>query len=220
MEINLLRKNEQTAAAWAGGTTTQLAIWPPGSDYRERDFVWRLSTARVELEESVFTPLPGYHRLLMILEGSVRLTHQTPDGRREIALDAFGQDSFEGGWKTASRGRCADFNLMMAAGCEGSLEAMKNSGGGTFTLNGGRMENGALVTQAFYCLRPGIFVEAGAWDNAGEKKFETTLGEGDFLMFSASGAGEKFRAVFSGPGGLSEGDSGVWGIRAEIKYLC
>ena len=83
MRIRLIRKGEQKEGVWAGGTTTQLAIGPEGADYAARRFDWRISTARVERDESDFTPLPGFRRILMILEGSVHLTH---DGVREIDL--------------------------------------------------------------------------------------------------------------------------------------
>ena len=43
---------------WSGGKTTQLAIAPDGASYAERAFLWRISSATVELEASDFTPLP------------------------------------------------------------------------------------------------------------------------------------------------------------------
>ena len=35
---------------WSGGKTTQLAIAPDGASYAERAFLWRISSATVELE--------------------------------------------------------------------------------------------------------------------------------------------------------------------------
>ena len=209
IEITFVRKEEQTVGTWAGGTTTQLAIWPPESDYQKRDFMWRLSTAQVGLEESVFTSLPGYHRLLMILEGSVRLVHETPAGRRETALNAFEQDAFEGGWKTSSRGRCVDYNLMMAAGCTGVVEALKSSMG-TFDffapLAEDCIEDGTCLTEAFYCLCSGVRARA----EVEMEIFEATLERGDFLMFSTRE--KNFRVAFS-----NLGEKGVWGVRAGIS---
>ena len=98
MRIRLIRKGEQKEGVWAGGTTTQLAIGPEGADYAARRFDWRISTARVERDESDFTPLPGIRRILMVLEGSVYLTH---DGVREIDLAPFEQDVFEGAQRCA-----------------------------------------------------------------------------------------------------------------------
>ena len=90
-DIRIIRKKEHHTDVWAGGTTTQLAIWPPDADYKLRNFKWRMSSARVDSEESTFTVLPGIHRLIMILEGHVRLIHE---GHHEITLDAFEQDIF------------------------------------------------------------------------------------------------------------------------------
>lgn len=122
MEI-IIKKDDLAAVEWSGGTTTQLAIFPPQASYADRDFMWRVSTASVDAERSDFTPLPGVSRILMVLEGALQLTH---NGSREVALHRFGQDSFPGDWKTESAGRVRDFNLMMKEGCRaGSIEALE-----------------------------------------------------------------------------------------------
>ena len=58
MEINLLhnRQEQFVVSQWTGGKTTQLAISPKEAVYADREFLWRLSSATVELEESDFTP--------------------------------------------------------------------------------------------------------------------------------------------------------------------
>ena len=53
-----LTKDDYVVSQWSGGTTTQLAIAPSGAQYGDRAFLWRLSSATVDLEESDFTPLP------------------------------------------------------------------------------------------------------------------------------------------------------------------
>ncbi len=118
----IVRKEELVHTSWSGGTTTQLAIYPQDASYADRDFIWRVSTASVEAERSEFTPLPGVSRILMILEGSMRLIH---DGSREVDLGRFGQDSFSGGSNTVSIGRARDFNLMTKEGCTGTIEALE-----------------------------------------------------------------------------------------------
>ena len=62
----IIRKGELPVSRWSGGTTTQLAIWPEGAVYAERNFVWRVSSARVETQESEFTSLPGVARTIPI----------------------------------------------------------------------------------------------------------------------------------------------------------
>lgn len=110
--------------AWSGGTTTQLWIWPEDAEYAKRNFTWRVSTARVECEESDFTHLPGVERCLMILDGSVTLSHE---GHYEKELRRYDQDNFSGDWHTKSRGRARDFNLMTTSG-EGRVQVVEIDG--------------------------------------------------------------------------------------------
>ena len=117
----IIRKGELPVSRWSGGTTTQLAIWPEGAVYAERNFVWRVSSARVETQESEFTSLPGVARCLMVLDGTLHLEHE---GRYETELVQFAQDNFSGSWTTRSRGRVTDFNLMTTAG-EGRVQLLE-----------------------------------------------------------------------------------------------
>ena len=112
--------------AWSGGVTTQLHIAPEGARYADRDFLWRISSATVELEESDFTPLPDYERFLAILEGELVLTH---NGGAPIRLRPLEVHRFSGADGTHSRGRCRDFNLMLRRGAaQGLMEALRLSG--------------------------------------------------------------------------------------------
>jgi uncharacterized protein len=121
-DIKVVRKDELEHKRWSGGITTQLAIWPEGADYGARKFDWRISSAVVEDEESVFTPLPGIHRHLMLLEGGIELTHEGIGSRVMIPLAD--TEEFEGEWKTKSSGRCVDFNLMTVKGYGGKMESV------------------------------------------------------------------------------------------------
>lgn len=180
MKAAVNKKNDQQTNRWSGGTTTQLAIFPPDADYGLRNFEWRLSTAHVENEESCFTSLPGVHRHLMILEGHIQLIHE---GHREVALNPFEVDEFEGSWNTKSIGQCVDFNLMTrnAAGRLGVL---------TFPLqcNPLPLYSEALThsaTQAwenFYCLIPSLNVRI----YKGSNNLLISLNRGDLLTLHAS----------------------------------
>lgn len=77
--------------------------------FSERNFELRISTAKVEVEQSSFTTLPGIQRKLMILEGEITITHE---GHYSKNLQAFDVDHFSGDWKTTSMGTCTDFNVM------------------------------------------------------------------------------------------------------------
>lgn len=197
MRIRLIRKEDQPKGTWAGGTTTQLAIGPEGADYASRRFEWRISSARVDLDASDFTPLPGFRRILMILEGNVHLTHE---GVREIHLAPFEQDVFEGAWRTRSRGRCVDFNLMTAEGWTGSVAALCSPDGKT------RIDTPLLgAAEAFYCLQDdtAAAIGGGSWSD--------TLKRGDFLLIESPDPG----AVLS-VGGRSEKPVGV---HARVEVL-
>lgn len=121
MEIKTLRAGEYPVSTWAGGTTTQLYIYPEQADYKRRDFIFRLSSATVDCEESAFTPLPGVDRIIMVLRGALRIRY---GGHGEAALRPYEQDAFSGDWDTVSYGRATDFNLMLREGAKGSLEVI------------------------------------------------------------------------------------------------
>ena len=59
MSWNIFTPQDFQTSHWAGGVTTQLAIGPQGTHYADRDFLWRISSAQVELDHSVFTHLAG-----------------------------------------------------------------------------------------------------------------------------------------------------------------
>lgn len=120
--IKFVKKNEQTTNLWSGGKTTQLAIYPEDADYSKRNFQWRISTADVEVEESLFTHLPGIQRVIMIIDGEMYLEHE---GKHSVVLKPFEQDRFEGGWTTRSKGIVKDFNLMLSYGCDGGLTCIQ-----------------------------------------------------------------------------------------------
>ena len=132
MRIKHLTPSDYRVSRWSGGTTTQLCIAPEGADYTHRDFLWRVSSATVELESSDFTMLPDYHRWITTLEGSITLTHE---GGAPISLSPFDVHSFDGGVHTQSLGRCTDFNLMLRKGmCNGSVRPLHFAGSGTMEV--------------------------------------------------------------------------------------
>jgi uncharacterized protein len=118
--VELVRCDHQQTTAWSGGTTTEIAICPRDADYSRHDFRWRISSARVDAAESVFTPLPGVWRLIMVLEGSLTLDHEH---HHTVRLYPFQQDAFSGEWATKSTGQARDFNVMLSEGCTGQLQA-------------------------------------------------------------------------------------------------
>lgn len=124
--LEKLTRDGMQVSAWSGGTTTQLCIFPREAKYADRQFLWRISSATVDLPESDFTPLPDYERLISTLRGGITLTH---DQGAPIALAPYEVHRFLGGAATHCAGTCTDFNLMLRRGkAEGSMQAVRLSG--------------------------------------------------------------------------------------------
>lgn len=151
--IGIVKKSQYRTSQWSGGTTTELLIYPSGSSYSERSFKWRLSSAKVEASESVFTSLPGITRHIMVTEGQIILEHEN---HYKKVLDTFQQDCFMGDWETVSRGKATDFNLMLAQGFSGSLEVCFLKAGEQVDINLGKEKK---VTNVFYALNGDLLVE-------------------------------------------------------------
>jgi environmental stress-induced protein Ves len=147
--IEIIKKGEQKTMKWSGGTTTQIAIFPPTAEYSNRNFIWRLSSARIDLDESTFTALPGISRILMVLDGEIRLVHE---GHHRIPVKPFEQDRFCGDWPTKSFGKASDFNLMMAPGCDGALTALPLGAKESIAAAEPAGMDRLPRTSAFYCV--------------------------------------------------------------------
>ena len=176
-QIKLVKEQEQNHAKWSGGITTQLAIYPPTAVYQERNFAWRISTATVEDEKSTFTSLPGFKRIIMPLQGeSLKLDHKE---HHKAVLAPLETDTFEGAWTTESEGKVQDFNLMLAAGCDGTMNGYEIMDKKIFAPQVSALKStGAHLTAAFYLLTGKLTVEQGS--------HYRTLEKGDFVTFTGS----------------------------------
>lgn len=121
MKYKVYKESDYKSNRWTGGQTTELAIYPMDRAYLERNFIWRLSSATIEKEESDFSRLSDYNRVLMVLDGEVVLSHE---GQRVARLKTLEQDRFDGGFQTRSFGKITDFNLMVRKGNEGYLDVI------------------------------------------------------------------------------------------------
>jgi len=177
-KIETIRKKDHHTSKWSGGTTTQLLIYPKDSEYSERNFRWRLSSAKVEVEESVFTFLPGISRIIMIIDGELNLHHE---GHHNALLKKFDQDNFNGEWETKSYGKVTDFNLMMSQCCGGKLETILLKSGDLQDILLHRLDskNYSQITDAFYCVNGEVDIST----NTDEK---LNLSAGDVLVITRS----------------------------------
>jgi environmental stress-induced protein Ves len=174
--IEIIRKQQCETSEWSGGTKTELYIYPKGSIYSKRNFNWRISSARVELEQSTFTPLQGVSRIIMIIEGELRLYHE---GHHKAELKAYEQDSFNGEWTTTSFGKVTDFNLMLAKGYKGRLQCISLNEDEFKDIivhnNGKDVEKLSRITEAFYIVKGNVEIVS-------EAKVKLKLNQGDLAL--------------------------------------
>jgi uncharacterized protein len=133
MSIQKFTAAERTTINWASGTSTQIFVHPHDGSFAERRFLFRISTATVEAEESTFTFFEGITRHLMILKGELELVHED---RYTKHLKPYDQDTFSGEWSTRSKGKVTDFNLMLKDGATGSLKHERIAAGSSATYTG------------------------------------------------------------------------------------
>ena len=122
--VTLLRANDFQVSDWSGGKTKQLYLSPPTGHYGKRDFDYRLSTATVELAESQFSDLSGFHRILMSLDHTLHLHNASR--QEETVLAPFTPYVFEGSDSITSRGTCTDFNLIYSDHYQGQMIAISD----------------------------------------------------------------------------------------------
>ncbi len=192
MNYYLCKEEDFQASKWSGGTTTQLAIYPKKSSYLDRNFVWRLSSATVDTEESDFTRLPDYDRVLMVLKGQTVLSYE---GERVVRLGELAQDRFDGAWKTKSFGKITDFNLMVRKGNEGHLDLIypKQEKEVLASEYEGELP---LATHALYC-KEGYFVAEAGGNTQMVRQGELFVMEfepGETARYSIMGEGTVIRA--------------------------
>ena len=114
----IIKNDDYTPTYWSGGIATELTTYPLDSSFSNRDFLWRLGFAKIDIDTSTFSILPGVKRYLMVTDGSMILSHKD---RYSKELKPFSQDFFMGDWNTTTEGRCSVFNLMTREDYDGSL---------------------------------------------------------------------------------------------------
>ena len=122
--ITLLKSNDFQVSDWSGGKTKQLYLSPPTGHYGKREFDYRLSTATVELAESQFSDLSGFHRILMSLDHTLHL--HNANQQEETVLAPFTPYFFEGSDSITSRGTCTDSNLIYSDHYQGQMLAISD----------------------------------------------------------------------------------------------
>ena len=124
MKIEYYTRDNFHTSTWKGGKTTEILILPEGANYKERNFIARLSSATIETSSSEFTMLNGIKRFItpithpFLLESNIKKT---------FLLKAFEVYEFSGDEKTCSYGMSQDFNLMIdSKKADAWMKAIKN----------------------------------------------------------------------------------------------
>lgn len=146
MDKKIYGKENYVISKWSGGTTCEIAIYPESAVYLDRDFIWRLSSAGSDLEESSFTKLPDFDRILMLLDGDVVLAH----GEERVSkLGKFDQDTFDGAFKTKCFGKLKkDYNLIYRKGSTARMELIELTDAAEHL----KLREGLRVSCGIYCV--------------------------------------------------------------------
>jgi uncharacterized protein len=110
--VKILRTSDRTRTPWknGGGTTTEVAVYPPGAGFD--DFGWRVSIADVR-QGGPFSLFPGIDRCLAVLEGEMSLT--IADGAPVVVSPGTPPALFSGDDRTdaiLTGGAVVDLNVM------------------------------------------------------------------------------------------------------------
>jgi environmental stress-induced protein Ves len=121
MKEKIIKKKDFVTTTWAGGETTQLAIYPEDAIFSEKDFLWRVSSATFTSTQSKFSDFSGYQRYILPLEGKLSVFHKRLYNRE---LDKYEVEYFDGSWSTFSENTldCRDYNFIIR---NGSLAKMQ-----------------------------------------------------------------------------------------------
>lgn len=147
-QIKIIKKENLSTSKWSGGTTTQLYIYPENELYENRNFKFRISSAKVNTEESTFTKLPKIKRKILILDGKLKLVHEN---HHSTILEKFDQDTFYGHWNTKSFGKVTDFNLMLNENTDGIIEYINLENEKTIPYE--KSKSYENLTEVFYIVK-------------------------------------------------------------------
>jgi environmental stress-induced protein Ves len=119
MNIRILDPETRKTTVWSGGKTTELYLYPANGSYAERRFLFRISSATVDLPESRFTRLEGVTRYLTPLSEGFYLKrngHWTFLPKGDVLC-------FSGEEDILCRGSGRDLNLMLK-GARGEMRLL------------------------------------------------------------------------------------------------
>lgn len=130
LKISQLHKDTITPTNWSGGKTYEYFIYPKDSQYNQRNFLVRISSATIEDTPSVFTKFDYYQRYLVMLTNDLKVNINQQD-KLYPKGELF---KFQSSDEVLSYSQGDDFNLMLSQSVSshyievnrGSIEMMYN----------------------------------------------------------------------------------------------
>ncbi|MCI2062927.1 MAG: HutD family protein [Eubacteriaceae bacterium] len=179
--IKIIKESQIKHMKWSGGTQSEVYIYPENSTFEERNFIFNLCTATVDLEKSNFTFFPNYNRIIMTLDNPLTLKHN--DGE-EIHLAQYQPHTFYGEDKTVSYGKVNDYNFVMARDkCEGDLQVISLARGCTIFPKVGNFSCSKVMEL--------IYVKTGAVE-INDNGITDTAHQGELIVFDTPQDQRKF----------------------------
>jgi uncharacterized protein len=133
VDITKIAASSYKRAAWKNGLgyTDEIAIHPEGASLREGNFLWRVSSARIE-KASPFSEFPHHDRVLVVIEGGgVRLAHTFEPGEEPERVELPRLEVYEFPGEVPSRcelieGAVTDLSVFVRKGeAEASVEVWR-----------------------------------------------------------------------------------------------
>lgn len=126
MKDRLIEEKDFSVSAWSGGKTKELFILPEGSNFKDRNFKFRISSATFTGTESEFSDFSNYQRYILPLRGELSVDHKNLYKRN---LKTYEVEYFSGSWNTFSTNSsdCVDFNFIVRDGSFANLCVMSDS---------------------------------------------------------------------------------------------
>lgn len=110
MKTQIIQKQKIIPTVWDGGETFEYFIYPNGSKYSERNFLFRISAATIRKAPSNFTRFENYKRFLVMLDNKLQITRNSQKEEYK-KLEVFKFDSSD---EIVSHSTGNDFNLMIS----------------------------------------------------------------------------------------------------------
>lgn len=122
----LIKNNQGNISKWGGGTTREMFIYPQNSTLENRDFIFRISSATININHSVFTDFNGFKRYIIPLNGELQIKHENSTN---ILLKTNTLYIFDGGRETESmhtNEQLQDFNIIVNKNYESDIKIIQD----------------------------------------------------------------------------------------------